>query len=378
MYPKRHPSVGAILSSKTARSVLISLLAFITLFGFACRFSGLWNVHASWGRKLASPEVDLNDPTIKWSQFAYVQYVTNEEYLCNSVMLFEALHRLRSRPDRVMFYPSPMLEDPHGPMPSIPNHNATLLIKARDEYNVTLIPIDVLSRNTTDGNLPPISPLFHVTNPLPPPPETWCSSFTKLLAFNLTTHARVLSLDSDALLLHPPDELFLLPPSPVAMPLAYWLLPQARKFSSYILLIQPSPVEFARVMDAVRSAAPGEYDMEVLNDLYGGIAMVLPHRRYGLLTKEFRGRRGEHGYYLGSAEEEWDAMRVLEEAKYVHFSDWPMTKPWVPMSAGLKAMMQPGCWEGEGESWERRCVERDVWNWLYGEFREGREVSCLT
>ena len=41
-----------------------------------------------------------------WSRFAYVQYVTNLPYLCNSVMLFESLYRLGSMPDRLLLYPS--------------------------------------------------------------------------------------------------------------------------------------------------------------------------------------------------------------------------------------------------------------------------------
>src|SRR2546423_1182183 len=46
------------------------------------------------------------DDEVEWSNFAYVQYVTHKKYLCNSVLIFEALHRLRSRPDRVLLYPS--------------------------------------------------------------------------------------------------------------------------------------------------------------------------------------------------------------------------------------------------------------------------------
>jgi len=172
------------------------------------------------------------------------------------------------------------------------------------------------------------------------------------------------------------DELFLLTPAPVVMPLAYWLLPHTRIFSSYILLMQPSSSELTRVMEAVRSAGSEEYDMEILNKLYGETATVLPHRPYGLLTQEFRAKPDEHARYLGSAEDEaWDAGRVFDEAKYVHFSDWPMTKPWLPISAGLMIMMQPKCWEGEGESWARKCVERDLWHWFYHEFRERRMVS---
>ena len=55
-----------------------------------------------------------------------------------------------------------------------------LLAKARDEYGVRLMPIEV---QHFDGD------------------STWADSFTKLLAFNQTEYKRVLSLDSDATVL---------------------------------------------------------------------------------------------------------------------------------------------------------------------------------
>ena len=78
-------------------------------------------------------------------------------------------------------------------------------------------------------------------------PDTWFDSYTKLLAFNQTQYTRVLNIDSDATVLAPMDELFLLPPCTVAMPRAYWMLPD-NFFSSLIVLVQPSATEFDRVL----------------------------------------------------------------------------------------------------------------------------------
>lgn len=79
-----------------------------------------------------------NPSNVDWSRFAYTQYVTNSEYLCNSVMFFESLHRLSSRPDRVMMVPFGMLE------PEMVNSSDAYLInKARDEYNVKIVPITI-------------------------------------------------------------------------------------------------------------------------------------------------------------------------------------------------------------------------------------------
>lgn len=118
------------------------------------------------------------DGSVDWSQFAYCQYVTNEAYLCNSLMIFEALVRLEAKAERVMLYPEEW-------MVGDSSSAGKLLAKARDEYGVALVPI-------------------HVQRFAGEP--TWAESFTKLLAFNQTQYKRVLSLDSDATVLQVLDQ----------------------------------------------------------------------------------------------------------------------------------------------------------------------------
>lgn len=93
----------------------------------------------------------LHPEKIDWSRFAYVQYVTDSEYLCNSVMVFESLHRLGSLADRVMMYPGHML-DPSATEGK--TEDAKLILRARDEYNVKLMPINELRERAADGELP--------------------------------------------------------------------------------------------------------------------------------------------------------------------------------------------------------------------------------
>jgi len=42
---------------------------------------------------------------VTWTNYAYVQYVTDPSYLCNSLMIFEALRRHGTRADLLMLYP---------------------------------------------------------------------------------------------------------------------------------------------------------------------------------------------------------------------------------------------------------------------------------
>ena len=77
---------------------------------------------------------------INWSRFAYTQYATTPEYLCNSLMLFASLHRLNSNASRLLMYSSDIHLTQEGESEPI---ESRLLRKARDEYNVKLKPVRI-------------------------------------------------------------------------------------------------------------------------------------------------------------------------------------------------------------------------------------------
>ena len=61
----------------------------------------------------------------------------------------------------------------------------------------------------------------------------------------------------------------------------------------------------------------------------------------------------------------------MEETAYLHFSDWPLPKPWEPHAAKMMADLMPKCKSGE-----RDCADRRVWLWLYDDFRSRRKSVC--
>jgi hypothetical protein len=164
------------------------------------------------------------------------------------------------------------------------------------------------------------------------------------------------------------DELFLLPPSPVVMPRAYWL--DQPFFSSQLVLIEPSAVEWHRVQHFMNRDDSG-FDMDILNTMYKDSCMVMPHRRYNLLTAEFRAEN--HEKYLGS-DEAWDGTKAFEEARFIHFSDWPVPKPWLQASDSTITEHQPKCRESK-DGGELDCRDRDIWLNLYKDFSSRRQVS---
>lgn len=83
------------------------------------------------------PHIDYD--RVDWTRYAYSQYATSSAYLCNALMIFEALQRFGSRAQRVLFYP----ENWDVLVDSDRDRDSQLLNLARDTYNVQLVPIDV-------------------------------------------------------------------------------------------------------------------------------------------------------------------------------------------------------------------------------------------
>ncbi|KAI4231508.1 MAG: hypothetical protein L6R40_007702 [Gallowayella cf. fulva] len=290
----------------------------------------------------------LQYKNVDWSRYAYFQYATSSAYLCNSVMIFEALNRLGSKADRILIYP----ERWDTQIESQSDRDSQLLVKARDWYNVRLVPVDL--------------PIMHDKDEQDRRQE---GSFIKFAAWNTARYDRVLYLASDITILKPVDELFLLPRTPVAMMREHWSLPDKKLMTSRVILLQPSEDEFERLSTSVRAdiRQNGDNDTEILNRFYGDSAMILPHQAYGLLSREFR--TDDHRYYVGNTYDLWDPEKVMREASLVHFIDEPFPKPWVMWHHRLLAEKHPQC---HGED----CRNKDAWMSLYDDFRKRRKDIC--
>ena len=321
------------------------LYAALALLGFLLYYSSDIRLLPN-DAKAHSPSLIYKN--INWSRYAYSQYATDSAYLCNAVMVFESLSRLGSKADRILLYPQEWdLE-----ISSTTDRDSQLLVKARDDYHVKLIPVDI-------GK---------------PDSDAWNGRFAKFMAWGQTQYDRVLHLDSDVTVLKSLDELFVSPSAPVAMLRAYWQLPEERKLSSSFVLLEPSEQEYQRLMTVSRpdQRPKGEYDSEILNRFYGDSAMILPHRNYGLLSGEFR--ESDHSKYLGSSFEKWDPDRIFREASLIRFSDSPLPKPWVMWPHTLIGEIMPRCKYAEGGMVDN-CNDKKIWTGLYDDFRKRRKVS---
>jgi hypothetical protein len=101
--------------------------------------------------------------------------------------------------------------------------------------------------------------------------------------------------------------------------------------------------------------------------------MVIPHRKYDLLTGEIRPEKN-HDAYFGGGKETWRAKDALAEAKYLHFSDWPMPKPWLEALQEDWDRYTPKC-KNVSET-EMDCSDRDAWLEIRRDFTARRVRIC--
>jgi len=344
------PTLAQIIRSKRFRTIIVFaffVLALLILPSKLQAYHPLIRIGLSGPKCYFSPPITIPEipEEVDWTEFAYSQYATTTDYLCNSLMIFETLHRLGSKADRILLYPSTLLASTENGI------FGYLLEKAQAEFNVKLIPINEQRKSNVI--------------------RIWASSYTKLLAFNQTQYSRIIHLDSDSTLLSSLDELFFLPPAPVVVPKAYWL--PTPKLSSHIMLLTPSSTTFAKIQEEIEKATKGIYDMEIINSLFGSTCSILPHQAYALLTGELRSPDPEHKAFLDSATMEWDPDRVMKEATFVHFSDYPFPKPWQETSAEEQERAVPECVvNDQGENVD--CRARNIWIGLYKDFKARRKV----
>jgi hypothetical protein len=187
------------------------------------------------------------------------------------------------------------------------------------------------------------------------------------------------------------DELFSVPlfGAAAALPRAYWE-PNQPVYGSHFMLVAPNAELFkTRMFPLFEANEANKFDMDIINKVLGSSCLVLPHRPLAMLSGEFFRTSEEHRLYLGLPKEgevHWDPDVELAAAKTVHFSDWPIPKPWLMVDSWEWVEQEaPPCRDitsGRNETVmeTKDCRDRNAWLSLRKEFARRRSVSgskCL-
>ncbi|KAK4229837.1 glucose N-acetyltransferase [Podospora fimiseda] len=304
------------------------------------------------------------DTVLQEGKFAYVMYATDMDYLCNTIINHARLTFHGVKHDQVLIYPKEWDDEMKG------KHNYRMMQSVRKDHHRDLKfrPSELLI--STKGE------------------TTWGAALTKLHAFELTEYSRVLAFDSDSLILRNMNHYFQAPRAALAVPRAYWLTEKDSNITnqvlgSHVMLLEPNKGHYRRLVEEAKTS--GNYDMEVINHMFKDSAMILPHRGLALLTGEFR--LEDHSKYLaGDDDDTWDPVAEAASAYMVHFSDWPLPKPWEHHSDEQWNDALPKC-PGDGKRSRRRrgnrmrrdgddCPDRVVWKSFYEKYAQERSTQC--
>ena len=176
---------------------------------------------------------------------AYVFYATEDEYACSVAV---NIHRLRH-----VFNTK---------------HRVIVLVSSGVSMEYRAI-FSELGATVFEEKPPPLAPGSV---------EYYENCLLKMLAFKIheldPSVRRVLTLDSDQLIVKNIDSVFDSPSADIATPPAYWL--GNSTLSSTCMLIEPSPRLWDQVREALASVLPDKYDMDIINEQFKDSAHRLP------------------------------------------------------------------------------------------------------
>lgn len=405
---------------------------------------------------------EKNEEPIRWDKFAYVNYVTENGYLCNTVLQFKKLKQAGTKAKLLLLISSDLLDSDALNADETRHLLDTLKGIAPDQVIVKPVESIVKLRDYTP----------------------WNKSLTKLLVFNQTEFDRIVYLDNDATVNDQMDELFFLPSYiKFAAPLAYWFLTDNDlvdayrevkeeekwqinlntyikklgirigkgmqiynhlpnlppslflnsknvaqeiiqstssasplfnfrnggknkiKLASNLMVIIPSQETFQSILNVALPKAilkKEYYDMDLINEQLYDLkkiiyyqfklfrklkehfvpeVLVLPFAKYGLLTGSIKKR--EHykllkndvlGYKRldeNGEDIKQDLQTVLGSCKYIHYSDYPLGKPWYYGSVKEFECTVDLKKSENIEDDERACK---TWNFIYEDYFEERKA----
>lgn len=131
---------------------------------------------------------------INWDKFAYVFYATNYNNLIPILINVKQLVKLKTRAKIQLLCSFDYSNDKEA---------KKLIHLLSIKYNVNVKNVEMIKSTFEKDS------------------KTWSESFTKLHSFNLVEYDRVLYLDADSIILKTMDQLFLLPPALLSLPLNY-------------------------------------------------------------------------------------------------------------------------------------------------------------
>jgi hypothetical protein len=277
--------------------------------------------------------------SVDWKRLAHVQLARTHHDVCNSIMVFGELHRMKSPARKVLLFPKSWAAEKEavkgGMNDPFMDSSRRLMRMAARRYGVELRPVDPISESTEDG--------------IP-------STYSLASAYGLTDFDRILNIETPGLLLDasPLDAvLAFTEKTPFAM-----LQDTAAGdgiHSQDLLLLQPSEEEHTSLTSLI-STLPS-YNDTLLPSAFAEPLLLASSTSDTALIRSIG--------TLHDAQPGFNATAYLENVAYIRFSDPKLPGPEYDVLFAKKRAARP---QNKDADW--------TWTKLYGEFAQKRMDIC--
>lgn len=278
---------------------------------------------------------------VDWKRLAHVQLARTHHDVCNAIMVFGELHRLKSPAKRVLLFPQTWAEEKQATKGDI-----------SDPYMDTSRRLMRMAARRYGVELRPVSPIIPKTE------ENGLDTYSLVSAFGLTDFDRVLSIETPGLLLDA---------SPLDAVLAFTEKAHFAMFhdtaegdgihSEDLFLFEPSKSQHNLLKEQISP-------LPAFNDTQLRIAFPEP-----LLLASSSTDKGSalirSVSVLHDAEAGFNATAFLDDVAYIRFSDPKLPGPEYDVPWSQKLAARP---KNKDADW--------TWTKLYGQFAQKRMDMC--
>ena len=277
---------------------------------------------------------------VDWKRLAHVQLARTHHDVCNSIMVFGELHRLRSPARRLLLFPKSWAAEKEAGKGSATDpfmdSSRRLMRMAARRYGVELRPVDPTSESTQDG--------------VP-------STYSLVSAYALTDFDRILAIETPGLLLDA---------SPLDAVLAFTektpfaMLEDSTAndgvHSQDLLLLQPSQQDHTALLEKITTLAT-PYNDTLLHTAFQEPLLLSSSTPDTTLIRSVG--------LLHDARAGFNATAYLDNVAYIRFSDPKLPGPEYDVQWAKKREARP---KNKDADW--------TWTKLYGEFAQKRMDIC--
>ena len=277
---------------------------------------------------------------VNWKRLAHVQLARTHHDVCNSIMVFGELHRLKSPARKVLLFPKPWAAEKEASKGSMTDpfmdSSRRLMRMAARRYGVELRPVDPITESTSDG--------------VP-------STYSLISAYALTDFDRILAIETPGLLLDA---------SPLDAVLAFTektpfaMLEDSTAndgvHSQDLLLLQPSAKEHTTLLSQI-STLPTTFNDTLLHTAFPDPLLLSSSSEDTALIRSIG--------LLHDAQAGFNATAYLDNVAYIRFSDPKLPGPEYDVQWAKKRAARP---KNKDADW--------TWTKLYGEFAQKRMDIC--